>query len=68
MKSVILLADSDISPRLINWDKLGSIGFCLIFMLMIGVSFINVAAARSIFALLGVFGFTTLFITRRLYK
>ena len=60
------LVDRDISPRLVKWDKLSSIGMLLIFMLMIGVSFINVAAARSVFALLGVFGFALQFIIRRI--
>ncbi|HEX79211.1 MAG TPA: DUF1211 domain-containing protein [Dehalococcoidia bacterium] len=60
------LVDRDISPRLIKWDRLVSIGFLFIFGLIIGVSFINAAAARSIFALLGVFGFALLFTTRRL--
>ncbi len=62
------LVDKDISPRLVKWDKLISIGLLLIFMLMIGVSFISVAAARSVFTLLGVSGFTLQFTTRNLYQ
>ena len=62
------LVDRDISPRLLKWDRLISIGFCLIFMLMIGVSFINVGAARAVFTLLGVFGFSMQFLTRRIYQ
>lgn len=60
------LADSDISPRLVKWDRLISVGFCIIFMLIIGISYINVAAGRSIFILLGVFGFITQFVERKL--
>ncbi len=59
------LVDKDISPRLVKWDKIGSLGFCIILMLMIGVSFISVVAARSIFALLGVFGITSQFFARK---
>jgi uncharacterized membrane protein len=62
------LVDSDISPRLVKWDKIISIVLTLIFMLMIGVSFINVAAARSVFALLGVSGFVLQFTTRNIYQ
>jgi uncharacterized membrane protein len=62
------LVDRDISPRLLKWDRLISIVLFLIFMLMIGVSFINVAAARPIFALLGVFGLSMSFMWRRIYQ
>ena len=62
------LVDRDISPRLIKWDKIISTGLMLIFMLMIGVSFINVGAARAVFTLLGVFGFSMQFLTRRIYQ
>jgi len=46
------LVDSDISPRLVKWDKSIQIGFLLTFMLVIGVSFINVTAAFSLLVLL----------------
>jgi uncharacterized membrane protein len=62
------LADRDISPRLLKWDRLISIGISLIFVLMIGVSFISVGAARSAFTLLGVFVVTMQFLTRRIYQ
>jgi uncharacterized membrane protein len=59
------LVDSDISPRLVKRDKFISIVLLLIFMLMIGVSFISVAAARSVFALLGVSAFAMQFIFKK---
>jgi uncharacterized membrane protein len=62
------LVDRDISSRLVKWDRLITLGFSLIFMLMIGVSFISVAAARSVFALLGVFGLTMSFMGRRILQ
>jgi uncharacterized membrane protein len=62
------LVDRDISPRLLKWDRLISMGLSLIFMLMIGVSFINLAAARAVFTLLGVLGFSMQFLTRRIYQ
>jgi len=46
------LVDRDINPRLVKWDKLLLIGFCLTFMLVIGISFINVSAAHFLLALL----------------
>jgi uncharacterized membrane protein len=62
------LVDSDISPHLVKWDRLISIGILLIFMLIIGVSFISVAAGRSAFTLLGVFIVVMQFFTRRIYQ
>jgi uncharacterized membrane protein len=62
------LVDRDISPRLLKWDRSISIGMSLIFMLMIGVSFINVGAARAVLALLGVSGISMQFLTRRIYQ
>jgi uncharacterized membrane protein len=62
------LVDRDISPRLLKWERLISIGLSLIFMLIIGVSFISAAAARPIFALLGVLGFSMQFLTRRIHQ
>jgi uncharacterized membrane protein len=62
------LVDRDISPRLVKWDRLISIGLSLIFLLMIGVSFISLGAARTVFALLGVSAFSMQFLTRRIYQ
>jgi uncharacterized membrane protein len=62
------LVDRDISPRLVKWDRLISIGLSLIFLLMIGVSFISLGAARAVFALLGVSAFSMQFLTRRIYQ
>jgi uncharacterized membrane protein len=62
------LVEKDISPRLLKWDRLISIAIFLIFTLMIGVSFINVAAARAVFSLLGVFGFSMGFMARRIFQ
>jgi uncharacterized membrane protein len=62
------LVDRDISPRLVKWDRLISIGLGLIFLLMIGVSFISLGAARTVFALLGVLAFSSQFLTRRIYQ
>jgi uncharacterized membrane protein len=62
------LVDRDISPRLLKWDRLISIGLSSIFMLMIGVSFINVGVARTLLTLLGVLGFSMQFFTRRLHQ
>jgi len=61
------LVDSDINPRWVKLDKLISIGILLIFMLVIGVSFINVTAAFSILVLLLVASIVMLLIARRLY-
>jgi uncharacterized membrane protein len=46
------LVDSDTSPRLIKWDKSVQIGFLFCFMLVIGISFLNVNAAFSVLVLL----------------
>ena len=62
------LVDSDISPRLVKWDKLIQIGFLLCFMLVIGISFINVTAAFSVLVLLLVIAIVMQLITRRLYQ
>jgi uncharacterized membrane protein len=62
------LVDRDISPRLVKWDRIISTGILLIFLLIIGVSFISVAAARAVFSLLGVFALTMSFMTRRIYQ
>jgi uncharacterized membrane protein len=62
------LVDSDINPRWVKRDKLISIGILLIFMLVIGVSFINVTAAFYILVLLLVASIVMLLIARRLYK
>jgi len=62
------LVDSDISPRWVKLDKLISIGVLLSFMLVIGVSFINVTAAFSVLVLLLVTSIVMLLIARRLYQ
>ena len=62
------LVDSDISPRFLKLDRLISIGMLIIFVLMIGVSFINVTAARSVFGLLAVLGLTMQFFEKRLVE
>ena len=59
------LVDRDISPQLIKFDRLTNIVMLLIFMLMIGVSFISVAAAKSVLALLGVSGCALQFFGRK---
>jgi len=46
------LVDRDINPRLVKFDNLRSMGVCLAFMLVIGISFINVTAAFSVLVLL----------------
>jgi uncharacterized membrane protein len=61
------LVDKDIDPRLLKWDNLITLGLFLIFLLMIGVSFINVTAARAVFSLLGIFGLTMSIMTRKLF-
>jgi uncharacterized membrane protein len=58
------LVDRDINLRLVKWDKLITISILFIFMLMIGVSFINVNAARAVFTLLGVLGFAMQFFAK----
>jgi len=55
------LVDRDINPRLIKWDKLITIGLLLIFMLMIGVSFINVAVPFHICAPGGFWFYLTIY-------
>jgi uncharacterized membrane protein len=62
------LVDSDINPHWVKRDKLISIGIFLVFMLVIGISFINVTAAFSILVLLLVAAIVMLLIARRLYK
>jgi uncharacterized membrane protein len=61
------LVDSDISPRWVKRDKLISIGILLTFMLVIGVSFINVTAAYSVLVLLLVASIVMLLMAGRLY-
>jgi uncharacterized membrane protein len=61
------LVEKNISPSLLKWDRLISLGLLFIFMLMIGVSFINVAAARAVFILLGVLGLTTSIVARKIF-
>jgi uncharacterized membrane protein len=61
------LVDSNISPSLLKWDKFISLGLLFIFVLMIGVSFISVAAARAMFGLLGVSGLTMSIIARKTF-
>jgi uncharacterized membrane protein len=61
------LVDINISPSLLKWDRLISLGFLFIFLLMIGVSFINVAAARAVFILLGVLGLIMSIMTRKIF-
>lgn len=46
------LVDRDINPRWVKFDKLRSMGVCLAFMLVIGISFINVTAAFCVLVLL----------------
>ena len=62
------LVDSDINPRWVKRDKLISIGIFIVFMLVIGVSFINVTAAFSVLVLLLVAAIVMLLIAGRLYK
>jgi uncharacterized membrane protein len=59
------LVDRDVSPQLIKFDRLTNIVMLLIFMLMIGISFISVSAARSVLALLGVSGGALQFLARK---
>jgi uncharacterized membrane protein len=60
------LVDSDISPRLVKLDKLIAIGVLLTFMVVIGVSFINVTAAFYLLVLLLVASIVIQLIRRRL--
>lgn len=59
------LVDSDIDPRVVKGQKLRTMGFCLAFMLVIGISFINTTAAFSVLALLLLAGFTLQLIIRK---
>jgi uncharacterized membrane protein len=61
------LVDKDISPRILKWDRIITYGFVFIFLLMIGVSFLSVNAARAVFSLLGVAGLTLAFTVRGVY-
>ena len=61
------LVDNNIRPSLLKWDRLISIGILFIFILMSGVSFINVAAARAVFILLGVLGLIISIIARKIF-
>ena len=61
------LVDTNISPGLLKWHRLISLGFLVIFLLIIGVSFINSTAARAVFALLGVLGLTTSIMARKIF-
>jgi uncharacterized membrane protein len=61
------LVDNNINPSLLKWDRLISFGLLFIFMLMIGVSFINVAAARAVFILLGVMGLIISIMARKIF-
>jgi len=60
------LVDRDINSRLVKFEKLSTMGFCLAFMLVIGVSFINVEAAHFALGLLLVGGLVEQFVIRRL--
>ena len=46
------LVDSDINPRWVKRDKLISIGYLPVFVVVIGVTFLNVTAAFSLLVLL----------------
>lgn len=59
------LVDKDISPRLLRWDMSVSIAVTFLLVLVIGVSFFNVTAARPLFAFLGVLGLSIQFITQK---
>ena len=59
------LVDSDINPRWVKRDKLISIGIFLVFVLVIGISFINVTAAFSVLVLLLVAAIVMLLILPR---
>ena len=58
------LVDSDINPRLVKGRRLNMIVASLILILAIGISFINVAAAFSVLALMLVYGFVAQYIIR----
>jgi uncharacterized membrane protein len=60
------LVDSDISPRWLKTNNLISIIFLPSFMLVIGISFINVTAALSVLVLLMVVAIVMQLIARRL--
>ena len=62
------LVDSNISPRWVKRDKLISIGIFIVFVMVIGISFINVTAAFSVLVLLLVAAIVMLLIAGRLYK
>jgi uncharacterized membrane protein len=62
------LVDSDIKPRWVKLDKLISIGFMFVFVLVIGVSFINITAAFSLLVLLLVTAIVMQLISGRLYQ
>ena len=58
------LVDSDINPRLVKGRKLSMIVTSLILILAIGISFINVAAAFSVLALMLVYGVAAQYVIR----
>ena len=58
------LVDSDINPRLVKGRKLSMIVTSLILILAIGISFINVAAAFSVLALMLVYGVVAQYIIK----
>jgi uncharacterized membrane protein len=60
------LVDRDINPRLVKSDKLRAMGICLSFMLAIGISFINAAAAMTLLVLLLVVGIVVQFTVARI--
>ena len=60
------LVDSDISPRLVKLDKSIQSGVLLVFMLVIGISFINVTAAFYLLVFLLVASIVIQLIRRRL--
>ena len=59
------LVDSDIDPRIVKGQKLRTMVFCLAFMLVIGISFINVTVAFSVLVLLLLAGIAMQFIIRK---
>ena len=59
------LVDSDISPRLVKWDTINQVIVCAIFILAIGISFINFIAA---FSILVIFVLFHLIVVNRLLK
>jgi len=60
------MVDSDVSPAWLKMNKLISIVFLPSFMLVIGVSFINVTAAFSLLMLLMVIAIVMQLMARRL--